>query len=813
MGLAGLLALSALLAPAWLGAALPSNEAPVLRTPVPRGTVLPEGTPAPGRAEPKVVDGAIGDWVGQPSGLGGTAVLDRGEYVYQDFLFDDRGADDGKDATRLGFVHSLEGVDEGAARLEALSQAMGAQFDLGPADPTGGVLVGREAYGDARYPEGAEGHADLLELRVAADAQHVYVLARFVTMRDPSLPALLVLADTQPGSSLREVPFGSGLVSERAERALLLTAGGAWMAELASGEVRELPEARVALGPAGYVNALEAALPRELLEGPEDLALAAAAGIADGARLAPVATGEGRAHVLNAAFRGEDGVSIWMEQDQAIALLRGSLDPFFARIEPGWLEQGMSQAWRPGPGYHERVFLSSEAISQEDGRDGLHQHYGLYIPGSWDVGESVPLTFWLPWRNARAHTHAAWAPRLLEQLGEERGSLVVSPRGRGETLWGMGEAHQDFLEVWDDVHRTFVVDAERRYLSGLSMGGYGSYLFGLLYPDRFAAVLVVAGPLTQGAWGGVDPEGADTVSQNEGDAPAALVYRLAENARNLPFIVFHGSNDQAVPAGGVARLALRFQELGYRHRVYVFPGYEHHTHVVVDDWGEAARYFDLHRGDPDPDRVVYKVVPALERAVETVTATGAALDFRFDGAYWLSGLAVRDADPEDLRSSGLADVVSLARLRPHEAAPEAGGGAPSADQTTPWVMGGLRWEPLPPGAPRNGFEARFEGVEAATLDLARMGLDPSQPLQLSIASDGPLRLRLLAPWHGTPGADGAPAAWEDGSLVLDLAGGEQVVRLAPASEPLAPAVTRGVPGAQALLAAAALAIACLRRRT
>lgn len=811
MGLAGLLALPALLAPAWLGAALPSDEAPVLRTPVPRGTVLPVGLPAPGRAEPKVVDGAIGDWVGQPSGLGGTAVLDRGEYIYQDFLFDDRGADDGKDARRLQAIGALMDREPGAARLEALSQAMGAQFDLGPADPTGGVLVGREAYGDARYPEGAEGHADLLELRVAADAQHVYVLARFVTMRDPSLPALLVLADTQPGSSLREVPFGSGLVSERAERALLLTAGGAWMAELDTQEVTELTEARVAVEPSGYANALEAALPRALLEG-EGFALAAAAGVADGARLAPVATGEGRGQVLNAAFRGEDVVSIWMEQAQALALLQGSLDPFFARIDAAWLEQGMSQAWRPGPGYHERVFVSSEGISEEEGRDGLHQPYGLYIPGSWDPGEAVPLTFWLPWRNARAHTHAAWAPRLLEQLGEERGSLVVSPRGRGETLWGMGEAHQDFLEVWDDVHRTFVVDAERRYLSGLSMGGFGSYLFGLLYPDRFAAVLVVAGPLTQGAWGGVDPDGADTVSQNEGDAPAALVYRLAENARNLPFVVYHGSNDQSVPAGGVARLALRFQELGYRHRVYVFPGYEHHTHVVVDDWGEAARYFDLHRGDPDPERVVYKVVPALERAVETVHAGGAALDFRFDGAYWLSGLAVRDANPEDPRSSGLADVRTLARPRADRAVPEAGASLSSPGQSTPWTMEGLRWEPLPPEAPRNGFEARFEGVEAATLDLVRMGLDASQPLELRVTSDSPLRLRLLAPWRGAPGADGAPAEWENGSLVLDIAGGEQTVRLLPAGELLAPAGARGVPGGGALLALAALGLACLRRR-
>ena len=38
-------------------------------------------------------------------------------------------------------------------------------------------------------------------------------------------------------------------------------------------------------------------------------------------------------------------------------------------------------------------------------------------------------------------------------LGEEQGNIVVSPRGRGTSTWYVSEAHQDFFEVFDDVHR------------------------------------------------------------------------------------------------------------------------------------------------------------------------------------------------------------------------------------------------------------------------------------------------------------------------------------------------------------------------
>src|SRR5438477_185150 len=83
----------------------------------------------------------------------------------------------------------------------------------------------------------SEVQADLSELRVGADPRNVWFLARTTTMTAPVGTALLVLVDAAPGTRRVEVPFNSGIHTMRADYALLLTAGGGWIANLATGSV------------------------------------------------------------------------------------------------------------------------------------------------------------------------------------------------------------------------------------------------------------------------------------------------------------------------------------------------------------------------------------------------------------------------------------------------------------------------------------------------------------------------------------------------------------------------------------------------
>ena len=71
------------------------------------------------------------------------------------------------------------------------------------------------------------------------------------------------------------------------------------------------------------------------------------------------------------------------------------------------------------------------------------------------------------------------------------GFLVVAPYGRGEIAGYNGVGENDVLRVLRDVRTAYNVDPDRIYLTGLSMGGGGTWHIGLRYPDLFAAIVPV----------------------------------------------------------------------------------------------------------------------------------------------------------------------------------------------------------------------------------------------------------------------------------------------------------------------------------
>ncbi|MEA2274193.1 MAG: hypothetical protein QOI98_2901, partial [Solirubrobacteraceae bacterium] len=430
---------------------------------------------------PRQVDGDLSDWQGRPTRFGGSSVLSHGELVYQDHIFDAYGADDGRDAKRLSIQDPLAALVPETYRVDPALQYVPQEFGV----PTPPSLTYYTHYGDLPRTD----EADLSELRVGADADSVWLAARTTTMTASAPTALLVLLDTAPGSATRDVGFGSGLHSTRADVSVLLSRAGGFVRDLVTGAVTPLPDGSVAVNPDGYANAIEARVPLSALGSPPaSFTLAAATGLIDasGSGLRDLGTGP---NVANVAFRSDEPSRDWWDKRQALELFAGTIDHFFAPVDLGRLRAGANQRYLPGPGYHDRLFLSDTAISREGGLDGVFQHYGVYIPTGYDPGKATPLQFWMHFRGGTAHIGAAAVPRIFKHMGEDVHTIVVSPRGRGTSTWYVGKGQVDFREVWADVHATFATDPNRTYISGHSMGGWASYLLPILYPDRFAASL------------------------------------------------------------------------------------------------------------------------------------------------------------------------------------------------------------------------------------------------------------------------------------------------------------------------------------
>lgn len=754
--------------PAAAGRVVPDvvpDRVPVLSQTLQRAEIVT--TPAGDRAPAaKTVDGRVGDWVGVPTLLGGTSRYDRGEHVYSDYLFDDFGADDGEDAQRLAALGNAYDAEERTRRLDQLFQAAGDQFD-----------APRPVGTPDHYGDGERGQADLREVRWAADGNRATFLARTTTLTDPAALGVLVLVD-RDGKAVddpRDIGFGTGLTSRVYDTAILLNASGASARDLATGRPVPLPGASVAVRAQGWDNALEAALPASIL-GPR-------VGVVSGEM-----TPDGLVP-SNVAYRSAEPVAgIYNELRQSMALLGGDVDEFAIPLDVAGLNRGRTEGFHPGPGYAERQVVSAEAISTERGEDGLWQPYGLYVPTAYVPGKAAPLAMWLHYRGGKAHSGGAWTPRLLSQLGEEQGAVVATPRGRGTSTWYVTEAHQDFFEVLSDVQRLVTVDPDRRYLSGYSMGGYGTYLFGLLYPDLFAGGWSTSGAMTQGLWTGVGPDGCAVPCYQEangGDADAQNTFRILANARNLPLSIHHGSNDQLVPITGIERIGLRLTELGYRHDLTVFTGYEHFTQAILDEWADGTQYLFSQRRVRDPREVTYAVAPALVKAVNTVTADGVPFDFRPDGAYWVDGLRVREgADGSDTAVLGQLDATSEALPGTAMSVRPRVGVASPGSHSTPYVRTGLDWaqgEALPL---RNAFTATLVNLSAATLDTDRMRLDARRAVTGSVTSDGAAMLVLTGVERRVSvTVDGKPVvgAWRAGTVRLPVPAGTVTVTLTPSA--------------------------------
>lgn len=767
---------------------------PVFRTQVPagRGRVV---NLAPAFDPTRTVDGNVSDWTGQLPGFGGAEIYSHGELVYEDHILDAYGPADNYEADRMAVMDPLTSAVPEFYRLDPAYQYLPGELGI----PTGPLQTGTN-YGK----DPMEDQADLSEVRLGTDDQRdLWLLARTTTMDDSNpATALLVLLATEPVSGTHPVPFNSGLSTSKANIAVFLHGSyGAWVDLTDPNQtVHQLPAGSVATDAAGYNNAIEAKLPVSLLgNATHKLQVAVAAGLANAAGTA-LQTLPLSPNVANVAFRTHEPARNWWDKDQALELHNGTMDEFFTTANLDRMAAGANQRYVPtGPGYYDRIFTSTPDISHEGGADGILQHYGVYLPSGYVAGRPTPTQFWFHFRGGDAHIAAAVVPGVIWDMGEHEHSIVITPDGRGDSGWYVGRSQEDVLQVWSDSHQLFSIDPNRTYIAGHSMGGWASYLLPIEHPDWFAAAFPASGPVTQGAYTGVDLPGCDSytyddyspcfIQANGGDARAEYTEPLLDNLKWVPYAIYQGTNDELVPVSGVVVQVKRFQDLGYRYRFYLFPGQDHYGPPIDDQWVAGADYEHRFVRNPNPPEVTYIRSMVFEHAIDTVNSGGVQFNFDLDHAYWMSGLEPVDPAKGVARFDGRSLAIPDPARIP---VPETGAPA-GPEQGWPYTMVGQRWlvnptvnglagQAAPPLS--NGFVATLSGASAVTLDTVRMRIDDSKPVSGQVNTDSALALTLTGNWPGavTVQVDGVPATFQPvtGGIELTVPAGQHSVLITPA---------------------------------
>jgi predicted peptidase len=154
--------------------------------------------------------------------------------------------------------------------------------------------------------------------------------------------------------------------------------------------------------------------------------------------------------------------------------------------------------------------------------------------------------------------------------------IVVSPQCPEGELW----SNETLLALLDEITRSYAVDTTRVYLTGLSMGGYGTWSLGVSHPERFAAMAPICG-------GG---EMISILLASRDKAPAL---------KTLGVWAFHGAKDPVVPVEESQRMVDAMKKIGaadVKFTIYPEAGHNSWTEAYKDP--ELYKWFLEHQRKP-----------------------------------------------------------------------------------------------------------------------------------------------------------------------------------------------------------------------
>ena len=156
--------------------------------------------------------------------------------------------------------------------------------------------------------------------------------------------------------------------------------------------------------------------------------------------------------------------------------------------------------------------------------------------------------------------------------------IVVSPQCPSGQIW----SDATLLALLDEVIAHYRVDTTRVYLTGLSMGGYGTWSLGLSHPERFAALAPICG-------------GGNLID---------VLLPAPKNARilkNLPIWAFHGAKDTVVKPDESQRMIDALHRIGNSARLTIYPEAGHDSWTDTYNNQELYDWF-LQQNRPKPSQ-------------------------------------------------------------------------------------------------------------------------------------------------------------------------------------------------------------------
>ena len=183
------------------------------------------------------------------------------------------------------------------------------------------------------------------------------------------------------------------------------------------------------------------------------------------------------------------------------------------------------------------ILFAQQTIESSITHDGGTRQHILYVPDSYDGEQAVPLVLNFHGYTSNAREQMGYGD--FRELSDQHGFIIVHPQGsrfQGSTHfnvggWTVGSTTDDVdysRALIEFIESEYNIDNTRVYSTGMSNGGYMSFLLACQLSDKIAAVASVTGAMT--------PE----------------TFNACKPSHPTPIMQIHGTNDNVVPYGGTS---------------------------------------------------------------------------------------------------------------------------------------------------------------------------------------------------------------------------------------------------------------------
>jgi len=228
--------------------------------------------------------------------------------------------------------------------------------------------------------------------------------------------------------------------------------------------------------------------------------------------------------------------------------------------------------------------------------------YLLYLPEAYEVDTTARWPF-MVFLHGVGETGTdlnklkTQGPTKLIEQGKKFPFIVASPQSQGG---GWNPFYVSTLI--DKIAKDYRVDTDRVYLTGLSMGGFGTWYTALYFPEKFAAIVPICG-------GGVP--------------------QMAHALKNVPVWCFHGDQDLVVPISQSQNMIDSLKPYNDNVKFTVYAGVGH------DSWTQTYDNDDIYDWMLSHKRFTY-----TQQSLSTTTA------------HQYAGIYVSDSDTITIKEEG-----------------------------------------------------------------------------------------------------------------------------------------------------------------